>query len=47
MDITTIILIILGVGIAIGLCIFSWRFENVSNVSEEDLANNTETKVKE
>lgn len=47
MDITTILLVILGVGIAIGLCIFSWRFENVSNVSEEDLANNTEGKEQE
>lgn len=47
MDITTILLLVLGVGAAIGLCIFSWRFENVSNVSEEDLANNTETKGQE
>lgn len=36
MDITTIILILLGVGAAIGIGVFSWRFENVSNVAEEE-----------
>lgn len=47
MDITTILLLVLGVGAAFGLCIFSWRFENISNVSEENSANRTETKGQE
>lgn len=44
MDITTIILIILGVVAGVGFAIFSWRFENVGNVSNEDSQKDSEGK---
>ena len=42
MDFTTIILVLLGVSAAIAIGVFSWRFENVSNVNEEEKTNSEE-----
>lgn len=46
MDITMLLLIIFGIGVAIALGVFSWRFGNVSDTVEEELSRNPEENPK-